>query len=143
MAGYRALSDVELYVLLQGTAQNPQRAMAQASSLRDWPARQLSALRNTYPAWEIDRERDPSGQECWTARLRRKLTIEMATAGVERAFRQPDAIALMTALAWQSHLIRRTDRRDPGKVAVTETGRGLARTAVLELWKLILSGEDD
>ncbi len=82
--------------------------------MSDWSARQLSVLRNTYPAWDIDRERDSSGQAWWTARLCRQLTVEMVTAGVVRTGRRPDPIALMSALVWQSHLIHSGERSGTG-----------------------------
>ncbi|MFI7125174.1 hypothetical protein ACIBQ1_05730 [Nonomuraea sp. NPDC050153] len=78
--------------------------------MQDWTTRQLSVLRNTYPAWDIDRERDLSGQLWWTARLPRKLTVEMVTAGAMQTVRRPDAIALASALAWQSYLIHNGGR---------------------------------
>lgn len=82
MAGEQALPDVEAAALPRVTHQSVRQVVAQAASVQDWPARQLSVLRNTYPAWDIDRERDPSGQVWWTACLRRRLTAELVTAGV-------------------------------------------------------------
>ncbi|MFI7632941.1 hypothetical protein [Nonomuraea sp. NPDC049400] len=40
-----------------------------------------------------------------------------------------------------SYLIRRTERNDVGKPVVMETGRGMTRIAVLDLWKLIAVGD--
>jgi hypothetical protein len=116
MAGKQPPSDIGLNALLRATDQNLRHVVAQAAALQDWTARQLSVLRNTYPAWDIDRERDPSGQVWWTACPRRRLTVEMVTAGVVRTVRQPDAIALASALAWQSHLIHSGERPCTGPV---------------------------
>ena len=82
-----------------------QRAMAQAALLRDLRARQLAVLCTTYPAWDVDCERDPSGHLWWTAELRRPITLELVTAGVMRTVQREDAIALASALAWQSALV--------------------------------------
>jgi hypothetical protein len=76
-----------------------------ATVLQDWAGRQLSTLRTTFPAWDIERERDPAGRMWWTARLRRPLTADMAVAGVLRTVQRPDAIALAGALAWQTALL--------------------------------------
>ncbi|MEU7740247.1 hypothetical protein [Nonomuraea sp. NPDC049158] len=57
-------------------------------------AGQLSVLRSTYPGWDIDFERDSSGQLWWTAELRKAVTLEMVATGVVQCVRQPDAIAL-------------------------------------------------
>ncbi|MFI7126748.1 hypothetical protein ACIBQ1_13720 [Nonomuraea sp. NPDC050153] len=105
MAREQALSGAELDALLRVANENVRQVVAQAATLQDWTARQLSVLRNTYPSWDIDRERDPSGQVLWTARLRQRLTVEMVTAGAVQSVRQPDAIALASALSWQSYLI--------------------------------------
>jgi hypothetical protein len=78
---------------------------------QDWAAQQLSTPRNTYPAWDIDREQDASGQVWWTAVLRRALTVELTAAGVLPTVRQPDAIALASTLAWQSALLHNARSR--------------------------------
>ncbi|MGI5283555.1 hypothetical protein ACQEVF_09510 [Nonomuraea polychroma] len=105
MARDQALSDAELHVLLCAADLNLRQVVAQAAILQDWTARQLSVLRNTFPGWDIDRERGLSGQEWWTAQRRQKLTVELVTAGAMQTVRRSDAIALASALAWQSHLI--------------------------------------
>ncbi|MEQ4725687.1 hypothetical protein [Nonomuraea sp. B19D2] len=40
-----------------------------------------------------------------------------------------------------AYLIRRTERHDGGERTVMETGRGMTRIAVLDLWKLIAVGD--
>ncbi|MEO3797774.1 hypothetical protein ABGB14_46900 [Nonomuraea sp. B10E15] len=67
--------------------------------------RQLSALRRTYPGWEIVRGRDGSGCECWEARLRIATTEPMRQAGVAEVIRGPDVYALSSALARQQSIV--------------------------------------
>ncbi|MEV4353251.1 hypothetical protein [Nonomuraea sp. NPDC049625] len=86
--------------------QNMRQVVAQAALLQDWAGRQLSTLRSTYPAWDIGRERDVSGQMWWTARLRQQLSLDMVAAGVLQTVQQPDAIALAAALAWQTAFLQ-------------------------------------
>lgn len=99
------MTDAELQAILRAAEQNLREVVAGAAVLQDWPARQLSVLRNTYPAWEIDRAEDASGLMWWTAELRQTFTFEIAAAGVMKSVRQPDAIALASTLAWQSALL--------------------------------------
>jgi len=72
--------------------------------VQDLRGRQLSVLRNTYPGWDIDFERDSTGRVWWTAELCEAVTLEMVVAGVVQCVRQPDALA--ATLAWQAALVR-------------------------------------
>ncbi|SDL72556.1 hypothetical protein SAMN05421874_1284 [Nonomuraea maritima] len=87
------------------TGYRVREAMAQAALVQDLRGRQLSVLRNTYPGWDIDAPNDSSGAQSWTARLRIPLTFELMTAGAQQSVAQVDAIALASALAWQTALI--------------------------------------
>lgn len=99
------MTDDELLALLRATSESAREVMAQAALLQDLRGRQLSVLRNTYPGWDIDIERDSAGQLWWTAELCKAVTVEMVAAGVVQCVRQPDAIALAATLAWQSALV--------------------------------------
>lgn len=99
------MTDDELLTLLRKTSESARDVMAQAALLQDLRGRQLSVLRNTYPGWDIDFERDSAGRLWWTAELRKAVTVEMVAAGVVQCVRQPDAIALAATLAWQSALV--------------------------------------
>ncbi|MFI7701708.1 hypothetical protein [Nonomuraea sp. NPDC049480] len=110
------MTDVELRSLVEITDQNVRQVMARAALLQDWAGRQLSTLRNTYPAWNIDRERGPAGEVSWTAELRRELTPALVAAGVMSTIRQPDAIALAATLAWQAALLHNGGRSRAGPI---------------------------
>lgn len=71
----------------------------------DMRERQLSVLRNTYPGWDIRLEQDGFGHPWWTALLRQRVTVHMVTGGVMQGLRRRDAIALASALAWQTALL--------------------------------------
>ncbi|MEV4114545.1 hypothetical protein [Nonomuraea sp. NPDC049695] len=105
------MTGTELDGLIPVAAQDMRQVVAQAALLQDWAGRQLSTLRNTYPAWDIERERDASGQMWWTARLRQQLNLDMVAAGVLQTVRQPDAIALAAALAWQTAFLQNARTR--------------------------------
>ncbi|TMR22096.1 hypothetical protein ETD86_13080 [Nonomuraea turkmeniaca] len=62
-------------------------------------ARQLDALRSTYPAHDIEH-----GSQ-WTARLRRPLTQKLRNAGVHELIEQADAESLASTLAHQTRLL--------------------------------------
>ncbi|NBE97471.1 hypothetical protein FE391_29585 [Nonomuraea sp. KC401] len=91
--------------LLQTTEGDLRWVAARAALLLDVAGRQLSTLRNTYPAWDIERHRDDAGRVWWTATLRAPFTVEMMAAGVWATVRQTDAMALAATLAWQSSLL--------------------------------------
>ncbi|WP_188194529.1 hypothetical protein [Nonomuraea sp. SYSU D8015] len=95
----------EVHGPVQAAGQNVRQVVAMAVIQQGLAGRQLSTLRNTYPAWDIDREQDASGQVWWIARLCRPVTADMAAAGVQPTVRQPDAIALAATLAFQSALL--------------------------------------
>ncbi|TDE54099.1 hypothetical protein E1295_15780 [Nonomuraea mesophila] len=95
----------ELHALVEAADQNARRVVAQAALLLDLRGRQLSALRNTYPAWDIGHQGDPSGVLWWIAELRQPVTPELVAAGVSRMIRREDAIALAATLAWQTALL--------------------------------------
>ncbi len=59
-------------------------------------ARQLDALRTTYPGWEIGCD-----GVVWTAWLRRTYTAALAQAGVARVVTEEDPQTLASALARQ------------------------------------------
>ncbi|MFG1958840.1 hypothetical protein [Nonomuraea sp. NPDC049028] len=99
------MTDDELLTLLRATSESARDVMAQAALLQDLRGRQLLVLRSTYPGWDIDFERDSTGQLWWTAELYKAVTLEMVAAGVVQCVRQPDAIALAATLAWQSALV--------------------------------------
>lgn len=101
-----AIADARLHVLVRATDQNVRQAIAQAAIRQDLRARQLSVLSTTYSAWDISYERDASGGHWWTAVPRRPLTLELVSAGVMSRVRREDAIALASALAWQSALLQ-------------------------------------
>lgn len=105
------MTGIEVHGLTQAGGQNIRQVVAKVAVLQDWAGRQLSTLRNTYPAWEITREHDASGQAWWTARLLPTFTVDMAAAGVLRTVRQPDAIALAATLAWQAALLHNARSR--------------------------------
>lgn len=92
------------------TSWTAREVLAQAALLQDVAGRQLSVLRNTYPAWDIDREPDASGRTRWTARLP-GYTPAMARAGVQATVREDDAIALAAALASQAGLLHNARTR--------------------------------
>lgn len=102
--------DPGLQLLVRTACENARRIVTEAALLQDLRERQLSVLRNTYPAWEIDVTPDRSGRAWWTAVLRRAFTLDLATAGVVQTVRQDDAIALAATLAWQSSLLPRAPR---------------------------------
>lgn len=81
------------------------RLLALAALQQDCTGRQLSTLRNTYPAWDVQHVRDASGHVRWIATLREPLTAAMDAAGVLAYVLRPDAIALAAALAWQTALL--------------------------------------
>ncbi|MFI7452397.1 hypothetical protein ACIBQX_33225 [Nonomuraea sp. NPDC049714] len=97
--------------LLRATAQSVRQASALAALIQDLRDRQLAVLRGTYPAWDIALERDSTERLWWTAVSRRPLTVELMAEGVMRIVRCEDAIALATALAWQSALINNVENR--------------------------------
>ncbi|TMR97322.1 hypothetical protein [Nonomuraea basaltis] len=101
----------QAYALGQAADRRARRVVAHAVASLDPTARQLSTLRNTYPAWNIGLERDASGQVWWTARLVRECTAAMAAAGIKQSIRQPDAIALASTLAWQTVLLHNARSR--------------------------------
>ncbi len=111
-----AMTEADLYALVRAADRNVRQVVAQAAALQDWAGRQISVLRNTYPAWDIDREQDASGQVWWKAELRQPLTATMAAAGVLRSIRQPDAIALAATLAWQAALLHHGGRSNTGPI---------------------------
>jgi hypothetical protein len=98
-------TDAELHALLRVADDNARQVMPQAAVLQDLTARQLLVLRNTYPLWDVDLDRDLSDQLWWTAVLRRTVTLDMARAGILHTVRTRDAIALAATLAWQSSLV--------------------------------------
>lgn len=95
---YRDTTRVTDQRTLYERAQEHARALAE----RDLRARQLDVLRNTYPAWTVHTETDDNGALVWVASLAFPYTSELKRAGVYQVIRQPDAIALAAALAWQS-----------------------------------------
>ncbi|MGP3921407.1 hypothetical protein [Nonomuraea sp. 10N515B] len=105
MAEKVTMADPGLRALLQATDQSVRQVVAQAAVLQDMQGRQLSVLRNTYPAWDITNERDASECLWWTAKLLRPLTAALVAAGVMSPIRRVDAIALASTLAWQSALL--------------------------------------
>ncbi|MDP4511923.1 hypothetical protein [Nonomuraea turcica] len=112
-----AMTDTEQHQeLVRAAEHNARQDVAQAALLQDVAGRQLSVLRNTYPAWDIDRERDATGNVWWTARLRPDLTPAMAAAGVLQTARRVDAIALASTLAWQSALLHHGGRSRTGPI---------------------------
>ncbi|MGP3921437.1 hypothetical protein [Nonomuraea sp. 10N515B] len=114
---YDATTDTEqLQELMQAAEHNARQAVAQAALLQDVAGRQLSVLRNTYPVWDIERERDSSGNVWWTARLLPDLTPAMVAAGVLQIVRRVDAIALASTLAWQSALLHHGGRSRTGSI---------------------------
>ncbi|MEV0633246.1 hypothetical protein [Nonomuraea wenchangensis] len=96
---------IPVRALVQVADRNMRQVVASAALQQDLAGRQLSTLRNTYPAWDIDRERDAAGQVWWTATLRRPVTADKAAVGVLPRVRQPDPIALASTLAFQSALL--------------------------------------
>ncbi|MGR6913621.1 hypothetical protein ACU635_05150 [[Actinomadura] parvosata] len=96
---------IQVRTLVQASDRNMRQVVALAALQQDLAGRQLSTLRNTYPAWDIDRERDAAGQVWWTATLRRPVIADKAAAGVLPRIRQPDPIALASTLAFQSALL--------------------------------------
>lgn len=100
-----AITDTELRELVSVTDRGVHEVVAQAALKQDLRGRQLSVLRNTYPAWDISYARDASGCRWWTAALRQPLTVELVAAGVMSPVRREDAIALASTLAWQSALL--------------------------------------
>ncbi|WP_327589056.1 hypothetical protein OHA25_20105 [Nonomuraea sp. NBC_00507] len=102
--------------LVRAAEHNARQAMAQAALLQDVAGRQLLVLRNTYPAWDIDCERDATGNVSWTARLHPDLTPAMVAAGVLQTVRRLDAIALASTLAWQSALLHHGGRSGTGPI---------------------------
>lgn len=105
MREQNVVSDAELDLLLHVVEEDLRRTVAKASLLQNWTDRQLSVLRNTYPAWNIGIEHDERGLLWWAAVLPLTLTTEQLAIGVAPRMRQPDAIALAAALAWQSALL--------------------------------------
>ncbi|TMR89125.1 hypothetical protein [Nonomuraea basaltis] len=105
------MTSIEVHGPVQAAGQNVRQVVAQAAVLQDWAGRQLSTLRNTYPAWQIEHEKDASGEVWWTARLLPTFTVDMAAAGVLQTVRQPDAIALAATLAWQTALLHNARSR--------------------------------
>ncbi|MGP3917706.1 hypothetical protein [Nonomuraea sp. 10N515B] len=99
------MTAIQVHALVRAADRNARQVLAQAALLLDVAGRQQSVLRNTYPAWEIGREQDASGQAWWTAALRRPMTPELAAAGIRQTIRQSDAIALAATLAWQFALL--------------------------------------
>lgn len=97
--------------LLRATAQSVRQASALAALTQDLRDRQLAVLRGTYPAWDIALDRDFRERLRWTAVPRRPLTVEFVAEGVMRIVHCEDAIALATALAWQSTLISNVENR--------------------------------
>ncbi|GAA1610631.1 hypothetical protein GCM10009733_003520 [Nonomuraea maheshkhaliensis] len=97
--------------LLRATAQSVRQASALAALIQELRDRQLAVLHGTYPAWDITLERDSTERLWWTAVPRRSLTVELVTEGVMRIVLCEDAIALATALAWQSTLINNVENR--------------------------------
>jgi hypothetical protein len=100
-----ARTDAEPHALLRVTDDSTRQVMTQAAVLQDLIARQLSVLRNTYPLWDVDLDRDLLDRAWWTAVLRRTVTLDMARAGILHTVRARDAIALAATLAWQSSLV--------------------------------------
>lgn len=99
------LTDPDLRTLIQAADQNARNVLVEAALQQDVRGRQLSVLRNTYPAWDIDIEPDAFGQPRWVARLRRRVSVQMTVAGVVQGFWREDAIALASTLAWQAALL--------------------------------------
>jgi hypothetical protein len=111
-----AMTAIQAPAIVQAAERNMRPIRALAVVQQDLAGRQLSTLRNTYPAWDIHCEWDAVGQVWWrTAKLRRPVTPDKAEAGVRPTVRQPDAIALASALAWQSHLIHSRGRSGIGQ----------------------------
>lgn len=106
------LTDPELHTLVHAADQQARDVLARAAIHQDVRTRQLNVLRNTYPAWDIDLERDGFGQLRWIARLRWRVTVRMVTAGIMQSLRRDDAIALASTLAWQTSLLHSV--RGPG-----------------------------
>lgn len=75
------------------------------SGARQLRARQLVALRGTYPGWRISWVRDLSGLEWWIAELRRPVTEQMRHAGVAEVVKHPDAGTLSGTLSRQAALV--------------------------------------
>ncbi|WP_157548015.1 hypothetical protein [Nonomuraea candida] len=101
-----ALTDAEMYDLLCRSETELLEIRKRALDLTDWTARQLAVLRRTYPEWAIACETDASGQAWWTARLLQEVSLEMATAGVDRTVRRSTAVSLAAALTLQTALVR-------------------------------------
>ncbi|MER7500423.1 hypothetical protein AB0L05_16115 [Nonomuraea pusilla] len=84
-----------------------QLASAAEKARHQREARQLDAVRITFPGWEIDRFVSDDGVT-WTARLRRDISPQMREAGVLPVVERPDAPSLVSALSAQVELIHRT-----------------------------------
>ncbi|NRQ31257.1 hypothetical protein HII36_05320 [Nonomuraea sp. NN258] len=67
--------------------------------------KRLSALRHTFPAFDIARGRDETGQEWWIARLRREATERMQAAGVIAVVQRRDYASLASSLACQAAIL--------------------------------------
>jgi hypothetical protein len=101
-----ALTNAEMYELLCITDEELRRIRAQAESLLDWTARQRAVLTRTFPEWTIISEADTFGRPWWTAHLLYEVSLEMATAGIDRTVRRTSAVSLAAALTLQAALIR-------------------------------------
>jgi hypothetical protein len=67
-------------------------------------ARQLDALRSTFPGWDIEAGHDGTGP-WWVAELRIPLTQELADLGVLQRVRRDDGAGLAAALSHQARLV--------------------------------------
>lgn len=107
------MTDPDLRALVQAADQNARNVVVEAALHQDVQARQLSVLRNTYPAWDIDIEPDAFGCPRWVALLRRRVSVRLTTAGVVQSLWREDAIALASTLAWQAALLHSVRDTDP------------------------------